>query len=213
MAQERGPDSRPAYNSALVPHQAWSVPSGHAIFSSNAWLFPKVQGGHPCLTPSHKERTESGTWLSIYCSANRECWGPARPLPSSRSSPSSLQASFPEHSRVLICPLSVTQQVPVSRGFSLSPVSLVPSGADSAQLSNPSCPPSLLPSLRELRTPRHPGLWLPPPTAPTSGQTTKQPWPAALLHGPSQGAASPRQTQRSLSPVHLSLSELPETWI
>lgn len=94
--------------------------------------------GDVMLIPNHREREQPGTWLSIYCSANRGCWGPARLLPSSHPPPSSLQDSFPEPSGspFLSYSASVTEQVTVSRGLSPSSVSLVPSsGAEGTQLS------------------------------------------------------------------------------
>lgn len=90
----------------------------------------------PTPTTTKKGRKKKpGTWLSIYCSAKRGCWGPALlhiPLLPVSKPP------FQNHPHPSFYFISVTEQA-VSRALSLSSVSLVPSsGAEGVQLSTPS---------------------------------------------------------------------------
>lgn len=84
------------------PPQAWGVPTSSAIFSSDAG--PDLRSEHegtPTGWPPQLQgkKQNSGTGLSIYCSANRGCWGlhPASALftsPFLQSSPSLLPRPF-----------------------------------------------------------------------------------------------------------------------
>lgn len=92
------------------PPQAWGVPTSSAIFSSDAGpVLRSEHEGTPTGWPPQPQgkKQNSGTGLSIYCSANRGCWGlhPASALftsPFLQSSPSLLPRPFQIDQMVLL---------------------------------------------------------------------------------------------------------------
>lgn len=143
---------------ALPPPQTWAYPLALPYLAPMQALFPAVSmgGGGRCVCDTngwphnHKERHETGTRLSIYCSANRGCWGLHPPLPSSHPPPAGLLQAFPGLSHLRTLHLVLGSGVALS-GTSFPPQHFVPSpgrgcSAVLAPAPHTSCPPFSLPS-------------------------------------------------------------------